>query len=341
MNEITPNLAAALVAAQAEIQRVAFDAVNPFLHNKYASLGAIIEASRPILAKTGLAVVQFPESEGNQIRVRTRILHRSGEYTDSTIGIDVSEEKGKSRAQVAGSIITYLRRYSWASVLGMYADEDTDGNEQPKAATRTQRAPEPQTTSATDEPATRSHPAPETPEHRRQRWIAACLEAGGGDRQYAEQVFEATGVMEAMAHLDDFPIDKVPTSRTTADVILGQIRTLRAQQEAPKAKAPKPVDPVTDDDGIESPVPPQDDAIGITGYLKVCTKKPSRKDGKPYWSLLVTDTPDQQEGGTWISCWSQTDGPTAESLKGKRVVVRYTVKGEFKNLAERGIQAAE
>ena len=38
-------------------------------------------------------------------------------------------EKGKSNAQVAGSIITYLRRYSLASILGMYSDEDTDGNE--------------------------------------------------------------------------------------------------------------------------------------------------------------------------------------------------------------------
>ena len=36
-------------------------------------------------------------------------------------------EKGKSSAQVAGSVITYLRRYSWVSILGLYAEEDTDG----------------------------------------------------------------------------------------------------------------------------------------------------------------------------------------------------------------------
>ena len=33
----------------------------------------------------------------------------------------------QSAAQVAGSIISYLRRYAYASVLGMYADQDTDG----------------------------------------------------------------------------------------------------------------------------------------------------------------------------------------------------------------------
>ena len=29
--------------------------------------------------------------------------------------------------QCAGSTLTYLRRYSWASILGMYSDEDSDG----------------------------------------------------------------------------------------------------------------------------------------------------------------------------------------------------------------------
>ena len=41
--------------------------------------------------------------------------------------LPLGDEKVQSQAQVAGSIITYLRRYAYASVLGMYADEDTDG----------------------------------------------------------------------------------------------------------------------------------------------------------------------------------------------------------------------
>jgi hypothetical protein len=41
-----------------------FDATNPFLKSKYASLGAVIQASRPILAKHKLSLVQFPVSQG-------------------------------------------------------------------------------------------------------------------------------------------------------------------------------------------------------------------------------------------------------------------------------------
>ena len=42
-----------------------FDATNPFLKSKYASLGAVIQASRPILAKHKLSLMQFPISDAN------------------------------------------------------------------------------------------------------------------------------------------------------------------------------------------------------------------------------------------------------------------------------------
>jgi hypothetical protein len=37
--------------------------------------------------------------------------------------------KGKTLVQELGSIITYLRRYSLASMAGVYSDQDTDGND--------------------------------------------------------------------------------------------------------------------------------------------------------------------------------------------------------------------
>jgi hypothetical protein len=122
------KLATALAKAQAEMPAVKMNAVNPFLKNKYADLGAVIEASRPVLGKHGLAVVQTVNGDGTQIGVTTMLAHESGEWLEDTIMLPVGEEKGKSSAQVAGSIISYLRRYSWASVLGLYADEDADGN---------------------------------------------------------------------------------------------------------------------------------------------------------------------------------------------------------------------
>jgi hypothetical protein len=122
------KLAEALSKAQAEMPVVRMNAQNPFLKNKYADLGAVIETSRPILAKYGLSVSQFPTGTGEQIGVTSVLMHSSGEWLEDTIYISASDQKGLSVAQSAGVVISYLRRYSWASMLGMYADEDTDGH---------------------------------------------------------------------------------------------------------------------------------------------------------------------------------------------------------------------
>jgi len=126
-SETITHLAAALAKAQAEMPVAVFDATNPFLKSKYASLGAVIHASRPILAKHKLSLVQFPISDPVGIGVESILTHESGEFIAERISIPLTEEKGKTKVQCAGSTLTYLRRYSWASILGMYSDEDSDG----------------------------------------------------------------------------------------------------------------------------------------------------------------------------------------------------------------------
>ena len=121
-------LASALSKAQAEMPAIKFDSKNPFLKNDYASLGAIIAGARPVIAKHGLSVAQLTFGEDGVTGVETVLMHASGEWISNSISMPIGEEKGKSSAQVAGSIVTYLRRYSLASVLGIYSDEDGDGN---------------------------------------------------------------------------------------------------------------------------------------------------------------------------------------------------------------------
>ena len=123
------NLAAALSKAQAEFPAIKFDSVNPFLKNGYASLGEVIAGSRSVLAKYGLAVTQLTFGEDGVVGVETMLTHSSGEWISDRVSMQVGEERGKSSAQVAGSIVTYFRRYALASILGIYADEDGDGNE--------------------------------------------------------------------------------------------------------------------------------------------------------------------------------------------------------------------
>lgn len=127
-SESIQNLSAALSKAQAEYPAIKFDSVNPFLKNGYASLGAIIAGARPVNAKHGLSVSQLTFGEDGVAGVETVLMHTSGEWISSSISMPIGDEKGKSNAQVAGSIVTYLRRYSLASILGIYSDEDGDGN---------------------------------------------------------------------------------------------------------------------------------------------------------------------------------------------------------------------
>lgn len=138
-------LAAALSAAQAELRPAAMNATNPFLKSKYADLGSVIDAARPVLAKNGLSYSQLPIGDGQTIGVETILMHSSGEWVASQISLPTMEERGKSAAQVAGSIITYLRRYALAAALGIYADEDGDGHvpTPPKPARPRTAAPEP------------------------------------------------------------------------------------------------------------------------------------------------------------------------------------------------------
>lgn len=127
-SESIKELATALAKAQSELQAAKFDAVNPFLKNSYASLGSIIETARPVLSKNGLSVSQLPIGLDGRIGLSTILMHSSGEWIESSLMLPVADEKGKSTAQVAGSIISYLRRYAFASVLGIYAEDDADGS---------------------------------------------------------------------------------------------------------------------------------------------------------------------------------------------------------------------
>lgn len=136
--DVINELAGALCKAQAEMKAAEMNSTNPFLHNRYADLGSVIEAARPVLAKNGLSFSQLVSGADGAVTVTTMLLHSSGQWLSSAISLPIFDEKGKSMAQVAGSIITYLRRYSLSSILGIYADEDVDGNE-PQLPAQTQK----------------------------------------------------------------------------------------------------------------------------------------------------------------------------------------------------------
>lgn len=119
------KLNAALVAAIAELRNVQKDKLNPHFKSKFASLDAILDATRPVLAKHGLAIIQMPEydSDSQTAGVVTRVIHSSGEYSESKLLLPVKS----SDPMACGSAISYSRRYSISAVLMICADEDDDG----------------------------------------------------------------------------------------------------------------------------------------------------------------------------------------------------------------------
>ena len=119
------ELAAALAKAQGQIDPAPKDANNPFFKTKYASLPAVREAMRHAFAANGLSVVQMPEVVEGQLRLRTILLHASGQSLDcGSLIADVD----LTNPQKIGSAITYFRRYALAAISQTVADDDDDAN---------------------------------------------------------------------------------------------------------------------------------------------------------------------------------------------------------------------
>ncbi len=99
---------------------------------KYADLPSIVQTINPILKQSGLCFTKLTGGGQDEVSVTTILIHnKSGEYFETTISSSLKANTGKMSAiQATGSIITYLRRYSLSSILGIVTDEDIDGHVQ-------------------------------------------------------------------------------------------------------------------------------------------------------------------------------------------------------------------
>lgn len=134
------TLAPALVLAIAEIEGASKSSVNGHFNSKYADLSAVISASKEILAKHDLTLIQFPGPLGNgSLSLETVIMHASGEFISGLGEIYVN----KPTPQESGSAMTYLRRYAQKAVLNMPdVDDDAEGAMRRNAKTPPPRAPD-------------------------------------------------------------------------------------------------------------------------------------------------------------------------------------------------------
>ena len=123
------KLATALAKAQGEIVGARKTSKNPFFKSDYADLFEVLEATRPILSKHGLSIVQTNggvEVIGTTafLHVGTMLMHTSGQWIRSFIPLPIETP---INCHKLGSAMTYGRRYGLAAIVGI-AQMDDDGN---------------------------------------------------------------------------------------------------------------------------------------------------------------------------------------------------------------------
>jgi hypothetical protein len=124
-SEYINELSSALAKAQAEMPTAGLRSENPYFKSSYADLAEIVRVSRPHLTKNGLSVTQqiLTNEDGGTI-LHTVMMHASGQWIETCMRVIPP----KNDIQTLGSYITYLRRYSYAALVGVVAaDEDDDG----------------------------------------------------------------------------------------------------------------------------------------------------------------------------------------------------------------------
>lgn len=125
-SESITKLAISLAKFNGEVSSISKDAKNPFFKSNYVTLDKLIIETRDLLQKHGLSIMQFPLSKDTgEIGIQTLLLHESGEFIEAE---PLFMKPQKNDPQQAGSVITYLRRYSYQAILGLNTGEDDDGN---------------------------------------------------------------------------------------------------------------------------------------------------------------------------------------------------------------------
>ena len=108
-----------LYKVQKEIGAISKDSTNPFYKSKYFDINSLIKQLMPILEKHNLLLLQ-PMSEGSQYSKIVDV--DTGDSVESSLLLPINLD-----AQKIGSAITYYRRYTLQSLLGLQAEDD-DGN---------------------------------------------------------------------------------------------------------------------------------------------------------------------------------------------------------------------
>lgn len=110
------NIYTKLAAVKQEIGAISKDSTNPFFKSKYFDINGLLKHVEPLLDKNGLLLLQ-PIIKGE---VFSEIIDtENGESVTSSIALPNIQDPQK-----LGSAVTYYRRYTLQSLLGLQAEDD-------------------------------------------------------------------------------------------------------------------------------------------------------------------------------------------------------------------------
>lgn len=122
------ELLLALSNVKKEVGKLSKTETNPFYKSKYFDINSLIEQVEPLLEKNGLLLLQ-PIENNNVKSIIYHVETQESVYSEINLGVFSDPQK-------LGSAVTYYRRYTLQSLLGLQAEDD-DAN---KASTPTPKA---------------------------------------------------------------------------------------------------------------------------------------------------------------------------------------------------------
>lgn len=128
-------IGAALAKAQGEMSGVVKDKRNDFTKANYATITAAFAACRQALYDNHLSFTQTLEFEDGIQFLKSTLIHKSGQQITSKFALPKSTDMQK-----LGGYITYARKYSLMSMLGLCPVDDDDGNQSVVDAAQVERA---------------------------------------------------------------------------------------------------------------------------------------------------------------------------------------------------------
>ncbi len=119
------ELFTALSKAQGEMALAENTHENSYFKSKYSDLSSIIQTSRKPLSNNGLAVIQCIVTTDGAQQLQSILGHSSGQWISSNIPLNPP----KNDVETLGSYLAYIKRHSYAALVGIASREEDDDGE--------------------------------------------------------------------------------------------------------------------------------------------------------------------------------------------------------------------